>query len=137
MSPKRIKQRLADFEKALQRLKEVLSEDPAKTSAIIDGTIQRFEFTFELAWKLARDVLQHSGIEVNNPRTVIKELFKTEIIQNGDAWVQMLDDRNTTTHLYDENEAKTIYQKIKGSYFDLFDEFRQKIIPMISEMNDA
>ncbi len=136
MSPGRIKQRLSDFEKALERLKEVLKEDPAKTSAIIDGTIQRFEFTFELAWKLGRDVLYYNGIEANNPRSVIKELFKEGFIQEGEAWIEILDDRNQTSHIYDEAQARKVYEKIKGAYCYLSNEFKEKILTVILEMKD-
>ena len=136
MSPKRIKQRLADFQKALGRLHDVLQEDPAKTSAIIDGTIQRFEFTFELAWKLGRAYLLHTGIEANNPRAVIKELYQQGMIQDGDGWIEMLEDRNKTTHLYDEQEALAVYKKIKGRYEDLLDKFRDRILPLVGGVKE-
>lgn len=135
MSPKRIKQRLKDFTQALGRLSEALNEDSSLSSTIIDGTIQRFEFTFELAWKLGKDVLDYSGIGANNPRSIIKELFKAEMIQDGDAWIQMLEDRNKTSHIYDEHEAVVIYEKIKGKYYDLLDKFKRKIFPVVDEIN--
>ena len=49
---------------------------------MIDATIQRFEFSFELSWKLMRAVLDYNGIEAEAPRSVIKEAFKSKIIQN-------------------------------------------------------
>ena len=134
MSPKRIRQRLADFTKALERLQEGLSEDPSLNSMIVDGTIQRFEFTFELAWKLGRDILEYNGVEAVNPRSVIKELFQGEMIQDGESWIQMLEDRNKTSHIYDEREAKAIYKKIKKDYYDLLDEFKKKILPMMAKI---
>lgn len=137
MSPKRVKQRWKDFEKALERLQEVLDEDPSLSSAIIDGTIQRFEFTYELAWKLGKDILDYSGIEANNPRSVIKELFKAEMIQDGKAWIRMLEDRNKTSHTYDERKAKVIYKKIKKSYYNLLAEFKDKILPLVVEIKKA
>ena len=137
MSPKRIKQRWEDFEKALERLQEGLNEDPSLSSTIIDGTIQRFEFTFELAWKLGGDVLEYSGIEANNPRSVIKELFKEKMIQDGEAWIRMLEDRNKTSHVYDENQAKIIYDKIKRNYYRLLEEFKHKLLPVVAEIKET
>ena len=134
MTPKRIQQRLADFEKALSRLELVLQEDPAKTDAIIDATIQRFEFTFELAWKLTRDVLLYNGIEVDHPRAVIKEAFQKKFFEEGDAWIQMLEDRNKTSHIYDEREALQIYDKIKKNYCHLLENLKVKISPMVKKM---
>ena len=136
MSPKRIKQRWEDFEKALERLKEGLTEDCSVNSMTIDGTIQRFEFTFELAWKLGGDVLEYRGIEANNPRSIIKELFKEEMIQDGELWIRMLEDRNKTSHIYDENQAKVIYDKIKRNYYRLLEEFKQKLLPVIVEIKE-
>ena len=123
MSPKRIKQRVESFRKALTRFKQSLSEDPSLASSIIDGTIQRFEFTFELAWKCAKDYLNYTGVEANNPRSIIKELYSQKLIQDGDTWIQMLDDRNKTTHIYDEQEILKIYESINKNYFNLLQEF--------------
>ena len=76
MSPKRIEQRYKDYIKALDRLKDALSKDFTKSDIILDGSIQRFEFTFELAWKLLRDILDYKGIKANNPRDAIKESYR-------------------------------------------------------------
>ena len=127
MSPKRIGQRFLDYKKALRRLKEVLLEDTAKTDAIIDGTIQRFEFCFELAWKLLKDVLHYDGIEVSSPRAIIKESFQKEFIVDGENWMEMLNDRNKTSHLYDEQEALHIYKKIKEQYYALLESFEKDV----------
>ena len=70
MSQERIKEVKADFNKALGRLEDALSEDVSKGSIVVDGTIQRFEFTFELAWKLMKLVLAYNGIEAVS---IIKE----------------------------------------------------------------
>ena len=134
MNTKRIKQRLSDFKKAIERLREVLEEDPSISSAIIDGTIQRFEFTFELSWKLAKEVLHYHGIEAMNPRSVIKESFQQSYIKNGDGWIRMLDDRNKTSHIYDEDEIYKIYKTIKDVYFHLLEDFWKTISQVISEI---
>jgi hypothetical protein len=67
MSPERIKVLFDSFADALRRLEEALKEDITKSSIIVDGTIQRFEFTFELAWKLLRLMLLNEGIKSNTP----------------------------------------------------------------------
>ena len=119
MSPQRIKQRWEDFNKALERLKEVLKEDITLSSAILDGAIQRFEFTFELAWKLIQLVLEYRGIRSVNPRAVIKEAFQQGMIQDGEAWLSMLEDRNTAAHTYNEKDAHRIYQAVKERHYAL------------------
>ncbi len=135
MSPKRIKQRFNDFDHALERLKEVLNEDPKKTSIVVDATIKRFEFTFELSWKLLQVVLAFEAIDVQTPRAIIKEAFQKGLIQNGDEWIQMLEDRNKTSHIYDEIQANAIYQKIKNKYCSLLDALRVHIKAMIQNID--
>lgn len=135
MSPKRIKQLYADFQKALQRLEEALAQDPTEAAGtVLDGTIQRFEFTFELAWKLAKHILAYQGIEAANPRDVIKEAFQQGLIKDGDGWIVMLDDRNKTSHVYDEEEVRRIYDNIKGRYYQRLEEFYEKMAGIVKKL---
>lgn len=131
MIPERIKDIYEDFKNALTRLKEALDEDPSRTSIVIDGTIQRFEFTFELAWKLTKAVLNYNGIEVEPPRLVIKEAFKTNMIKDGQSWIDMLEDRNKTSHIYDEKQALSIYNKIKETHFKLLGDLAEDIAKLV------
>lgn len=112
MTQERVKELYSDFKMALERLNAALKEDLSK-AIVIDGTIQRFEFSFELAWKLAKALLNYQGIEVEPPRLVVKEAFKAGLIKDGDGWIDMLEDRNKTSHIYDEKQALKIYEKIK------------------------
>lgn len=121
----RAKEIYGDYKKALRRLKEAI-EEPAIGIAV-DGTIQRFEFTFELAWKLAKAVLIYQGVDVQMPRAVIKESFKAGLIEDGEGWIDMLEDRNKTAHIYKEKQAQRIYKKIKKNHFDLLSIFEKNI----------
>ncbi|BCS81747.1 nucleotidyltransferase substrate binding protein [Anaerocellum diazotrophicum] len=115
----RIVEKYEDFKTALKRLEEGISIQPDK-DIIMDGAIQRFEFVFELSWKLMREYLKYTGLEINNPRTVIKYAYQNGIIEDGDKWLKMLSDRNMTSHLYDQKMAYEIYQNIKLEYVELF-----------------
>jgi nucleotidyltransferase substrate binding protein (TIGR01987 family) len=115
-----------EFSKALRRLEDGLAVDPTNNSLALDGVIQRFEFTFELGWKLLKALLVHEGIQCASPRSCIKESFRSGILADGDSWIQMLEDRNQTSHIYDEAEAKSIYRKIKESYLRLLLELERK-----------
>jgi nucleotidyltransferase substrate binding protein (TIGR01987 family) len=125
----RIKQIYEDFTKALKRLNHALKENVSEGSIIVDGTIQRFEFTFELAWKLAKAILKYNGIEAETPRLVIKEAFKAKLIKNGGDWIDMLEDRNKTSHIYDEAQAMKIYEKIKNNHYKALEEFSKRSKP--------
>ena len=122
---KKIEQMYKDFANALARLGEALEENPSAGSIVVDGTIQRFEFSFELAWKLLRTILAYNGIEAAAPRQAIKEGFRANIIEDGDSWIDMLEDRNKTSHIYDENQALVIYNKIKNNHFKVMENFLQ------------
>ncbi len=126
MSRERIKELKGDYRRALKRLTAALKKDPSKNDVIVDGVIQRFEFTFELAWKLAKVILAYIGVEANAPRPIIKEGFKAGLFEDGDGWIDMLEDRNKTSHI-DEAEARKIYQKINKSHIKFLNSFNEKI----------
>ena len=81
-----------------------------------DGAIQRFEFTFELLWKTAKIFLAYEGFRCAGPRSCIKEGVRREILLAGEVLLDMLEDRNKTTHIYDEHTAEEIFERIKNGY---------------------
>ena len=82
-----------------------------------EGLIQRFEYTFELAWKTLKDFLESKGENVKFPRDVIKKAFQTELINDGEIWLQVLEKRNLMSHIYDEQVFNSIILLIKDTYF--------------------
>ena len=85
----------------------------------IDATIQRFEFSVELFWKLLKRLLLDLGQETNYPKAVLREAFSAGLIHQEQVWIRMLDDRNETSHTYDEELADAIYGRIKTTYYPL------------------
>ncbi len=81
--------------------------------ANIDATIQRFEFTFELGWKFLKDYFEEKGLILNYPKEIIQEAFAVGLINDEYLWLQMLSDRNMTSHTYNEKLADEIYERIK------------------------
>ncbi len=64
--------------------------------------------------------LEYTGItEIKSPRTTIREAFTYGLIEDGEQWIDMMVDRNKTYHLYDKEEAKLIYEKVKSNYSHL------------------
>lgn len=106
---KRFEERKQDLAKATERLKEALCEK--ETELAIDGTLHRFEFTFELAWKTMKDFMEYNGIidSTGSPREVLKMAFQSGIIEDGDTWINMMLSRNSLSHLYDEGTSRKIY----------------------------
>lgn len=68
-----------------------------------EGIIQRFEYTFELAWKVLKDKMAHDGLilERISPKVVIKEAYASKYIQDADTWMNMSEARNLRSHTYD------------------------------------
>jgi nucleotidyltransferase substrate binding protein (TIGR01987 family) len=100
----RWKQRFQNFDQAFRLLGEPLKGGPERLSLLEkQGVIQRFEFTFELAWKTIKDYLEEGGLIIApvTPRQVIKEAFAAKVIADGETWIKMLDSRNLLSHTYD------------------------------------
>lgn len=123
---KRYEERKQELFNATERLKEALQEK--ENDIVIDGTLHRFEFTFELAWKTIKDYLEYSGIVegIGSPREVIKTAYANEIIKDGESWIKMMLARNSLSHLYDEEKSREIYIEIKDIYIDLFEKLNEK-----------
>lgn len=117
MDSERFIQRRQDFLNAAGRLREAASMQG--DDILRDATIQRFEFTFEAAWKALQLYLQYQGLEATGPRQAIKQAFAQGLIQTpeeADIWLAMLEDRNLTTHTYREALADAIAANIRARY---------------------
>lgn len=113
---KRWQKRLNDYEEAVKRLQESLNKDNF-TDLEKDGVIQRFEFTFEQAWKTLKDHLEDQGFsDVVSPKKAIKQAFENKLLTQGDVWIDMLEDRNRLSHLYDQKTSASIFNSIKSKY---------------------
>lgn len=82
----------------------------------MDGTIQRFEFVFELLWKTMKAMMEIEGIQTRTPREVLRMAYQIEWLDSEDTWLQMLQDRNDTSHSYDPEVAARIYADIRDHF---------------------
>ena len=120
----KLHEKYAYFTDAVARLREALDDyGKMPLDSIRDGVIQRFEFCTELAWKTMREYLIDQGYtELNSPKAVVKQAFAFGMIQDQAAWIELLNDRNLTSHVYDESTAKLIFNRIEQQHLALFDE---------------
>jgi len=101
--------KLDELKKALTRLKE--AAHLPKTDIVRDSTIQRFEFTVELAWKVLQKQIRQSGLEDPvSPKAIFREGARLGLVQDPEAWIQFVDDRNLSSHTYKEDLAEKVYQ---------------------------
>ena len=114
-----------NYHHAFMRLQAALRKDADADDMYLDATIQRFEFCFELAWKLMKAVLEYEGIEANSPRSCIREGWQQGLISNAEAWLEMMEKRNLSSHTYDENVAREIYHDVKERHVALLESFDQ------------
>lgn len=120
--------KLENFSNAVERLKEGLLKFDEGNDLLRDGLIQRFEFTFELAWKTLKVCFENEGlVGLNSPKTVLKEAFAARLIEDDELWLSMLNDRNSTSHAYSEELAIEICDNIKEKYVSALDELVRKI----------
>ena len=108
--------KVKNYEKALIRLEEGVKE--ARNEPDKDGVIQRFEFTVELLWKALKAVLLYQGIECFSPRNCVKEAFKAKIIGDDEIILDMLEDRNISSHVYNEEKSEALFERIKNIYLE-------------------
>ena len=118
--------KVENFKKALQRLKE--ASEKAKTDIEIDGAIQRFEFTFELAWKAIKYILEQEGLHCYSPKNCLKEAFSAHLIKNEKTWIDMLGDRNLSVHIYDEKISREIFKRIQTLYITEFESILERML---------
>lgn len=114
----RLKERVNDYLKALTQLEKAVQAP--KNEFTRDAVIQRFEFTYELAWKMLKLSLEKEGIIARSPRETLQEALQTGFIADGNAWSELQQKRNLTTHTYDEGLAEEVYQYIHDFGLILF-----------------
>ncbi|HOK00339.1 MAG TPA: nucleotidyltransferase substrate binding protein [Termitinemataceae bacterium] len=119
-------QRFANFKRAFTLLREVLdsTEDIVSLPSIVkEGIIQRFEYTFELAWKTLKDKMIEDGLEIEkiSPKYVFKLAFQSKYIDQIDLWLNMVNDRNLMSHTYDFAKFDEVLLRLKEQYYPLLD----------------
>ena len=124
-------QRYANFHKACSRLLEVTESDrfiDDLSELELEGIVQRFEYTFELSWKVLQDLLLYKGYEfMLGPNGTLKMAFEDGLITDHDGWRKMAKSRNTLSHVYDEAEVLPIIRLIFSNYALLLKELDEHL----------
>jgi nucleotidyltransferase substrate binding protein (TIGR01987 family) len=123
----RWQQRFANYCRALEEL-ETFFQPPALNQREQQGLIKAFEYTFELAWNTLRDLLRSQGdASLLGSRDTLREAYRLGLVNNGEAWMLMIQDRNLTTHTYNRSTADAISKSITTTYLACFQELRQRL----------
>jgi nucleotidyltransferase substrate binding protein (TIGR01987 family) len=132
----RWRQRFANFQKAFAQLSkgEATAQERDLSELERQGLIQAFEFTHELAWNTLKDFLEQTGAtNLFGSVDATRAAFAAGLIENGEAWMEMIKSRNLTTHTYDERTAEKISSAILSSYVEEFRKFQKRFAELESE----
>ena len=129
MSDIRWKQRFNNYIKAFQTL--VAAVELARTRELSEleqqGLIQSFEFTHELAWNVLKDYLEEKGITgLIGSKDATRAAFKAGLIEQGEDWMKMIEDRNRTSHTYDPNVAQAVAENILERFYPAFEKMGKR-----------
>ena len=127
----RWKQRFQNFDRGVILLREALADGPAALSALEkEGVIQRFKYTFELAWKTVKDLLEAGGLVISpvTPHQVLKDAFAARVLGDGRTWIDMLDHRNLLSHTYDSSVFAHAVDEIAARYLPAIESLHEYLI---------
>ena len=112
------------FASAVDRYEEFKNE--GFEDVYLDLIVKRFEFTYEMSWKALKRYLEFLGFEPKNPLMTFKEAYAQQLIENEDIWLDMIEQRNLTSHIYDESEIEEILNK-RELYKETFTQLKAKL----------
>ena len=127
----RWKYRFTNFSRAFALLRDALEPGVEALNQLErEGVIQRFEYTFELAWNTLKDRLEYDGIAFQSvtPRSVIRQAFQSGLIGNGETWLDMLTDRNLSSHTYDAARIEAVLRNIHDRYLALLNDLYLRLM---------
>ncbi len=113
----RWKQRFQNLKTAYHQFSDAVLDVNTLSVLEKEGMVHRFEYTFELTWKTLKDFLEAKNVQAKYPRDVIKKSFEYEIIENGEIWLEMLEQRNIMAHTYSEEIFIKAVQVISEKYY--------------------
>lgn len=131
----RFYRRFQSYKDSLEALSEARTRD-LDDSFVLSGTGAKFSITFDLAWKVMKDIIVQyhmlSDFPTGSPREVLRKAFEVGLIED-DVWMEMLKVRNEISHDYDGKILKLYCGKIIGVYIDEMKAFENEVRKLIKE----
>jgi nucleotidyltransferase substrate binding protein (TIGR01987 family) len=132
----RWQQRFANFQRAFSLLREAMERDLSELSQLEkEGVIQRFEYTFELAWKVLKDKMENDGLILDqvSPKVVVRQAYAAKYIDRPESWLRMIGDRNLMSHTYDFMKFEAVIQTIASQYLPMLQDWYMGLLEEINE----
>ena len=127
----RWQQRFSNFSRAFNLLRSALELEPDSLSQLEkEGIIQRFEYTFELAWKVLKDKMEYDGLILDqiSPKAVVRQAYAAKYLDSVEVWLQMIGDRNLMSHTYDFAKFEAIINTLRHRYLPVLYEFHRMLM---------
>lgn len=103
------------------------------------GVVGQFNLTFELAWKALQEVLRMHGVEgaeTGSPREILQVGYKVGFVNDSSVWLLMLKKRNTSIHIYNEEEIDELIVFIRDSFIPAFTELEETLQEKLIEVDE-
>lgn len=131
----RWQQRFDNYRKALRLLNDAINLKAKRVLSDLEkqGLIQVFEFTHELSWKTLKDLFKYQGIgtDILGSRDTAREAFKLGLVEDGRVWMAMIESRNLTSHIYDEETVNQIIEVIANDYIEAFNALEKRLSSLV------
>lgn len=115
-----IQEALKNFSKALGALRISLAS-PVTEPRDLSGIIKDFEICYELSWKTLKKYLRWKGHATMSARDAFSVAFQLGILPEEKVWLDIMEDRNQTVHVYDEAFARKMCGRVRTEYFKAFE----------------
>lgn len=128
-------QRFNNYLRALRQVEKGVAQASQRTLNDLEkqGLIQGFEYTHELAWNMMKDYLTDQGFtDLVGSKDTARQAFKSGLITDGEIWMDMIKNRNLTSHTYDESVAEEIFTSIVHLFFPAF----KKLADTFTKLHD-
>jgi nucleotidyltransferase substrate binding protein (TIGR01987 family) len=135
----RWKQRFNNYLRAFQTLSRAieLTEQRDLSELEQQGLVQGFEFTHELAWNVLKDYLEESGITgIIGSKGATREAFKNGLIDDGEAWMEMIKARNLSSHTYNPEIAGELVENIQRCFYPAFQQLTRKFSSLAEQIEN-
>jgi nucleotidyltransferase substrate binding protein (TIGR01987 family) len=132
----RWQQRFANFQRAFLLLRDAMDSNLPELSQLEkEGIIQRFEYTFELAWKVLKDKMENDGLILDqvSPKALIKQAFAAKYIDSPETWLRMIGDRNLMSHTYDFVKFEAVIQSIDSDYLPMLQDWYMGLLEQLNQ----
>ena len=131
--------KLDNFENCLDILKQADFDLADSNDIYRMGVVGQFNLTFELAWKALQEVLRMHGVEgaeTGSPREILQVGYKVAFVNDSSVWLLMLKKRNTSIHIYNEEEIDELIVFIRDSFIPAFTDLEETLQEKLIEVDE-